>query len=127
MLQRGPLGLVCAALVCLSVVAALWPKAAPEQATTSTVRIRVSSRPAQLLADRPRLFAYVLYATSEIYLCNAVVNARRLKNLGVTAEADIVMLTDEAFLEESSKAVAKRISAMRALGVGCSALLPELY
>ena len=122
MLKRGPLGLVCAAFVCLSVVAVLWPKTAPEPATTATVRIRVSSGPAQLVADGPRLFAYVLYATSEIYLCNAVINARRLKNLGVTAEADIVVLTDEAFLEDSSRIVAKRIGAMRALGVSSAAV-----
>ena len=122
MLKRGPLGLICAALVCLSVVAVLWPKTAPEPGTTSTLRMRVSSRPAQLVADGPRQFAYVLYATSEIYLCNAVINARRLKNLGVTTEADIVVLTDEAFLEDPSKIVAKRISAMRALGVSSAAV-----
>ena len=121
MLKRCLLILVCAALGVLSIVAVLRPRTGPEQATKSTVRIRVSSRPAQLAADGPRLFAYVLYATSEIYLCNAVINARRLKNLRVTAEADIVVLTDRAFLEESDKAVAKRISALRALGVGAAA------
>ena len=122
MLKRRLLALVCTAFVCLSVVAVLWPVTGPAQATTSSVRIRISKRPAQLAASGPRLFAYVLYATSEIYLCNAVINARRLKNLRVTAEADIVVLTDRAFLEESDKAVAKRISALRALGVGAAAV-----
>ena len=122
MLKERLSALVCVALLCLSFVAVLWSRTGPEQATTSVIRIRVSSKPAQTNANSPRLFAYVLYATSEIYLCNAVINARRLRNLGVTADADIVVLTDEAFLEESSEAVAKRIHAMRALGVGAPAV-----
>ena len=120
MLKQSISTLVCAALVCLSLVIILWSRTGPEQATVSTIRIKLSSEPAQHKADSPRLFAYVLYATSEIYLCNAVINARRLKNLAVTAEADIVVLTDETFLKESSEAVAKRIHAMRALGVGAT-------
>ena len=122
MLKQKFSALICAALVCLSLVIVLWSRSGPEQATASTIRIRLSSKPAQFKANSPRLFAYVLYATSEIYLCNAVINARRLKNLGVTAEADIVVLTDEAFLDGSSEAVAKRIRAMRALGVGAPAV-----
>ena len=126
MLKRSLLILVCAVLALLSTVAVLRLYTGPEQATKSTIRIRLSSQPAQVAADGPRLFAYVLYATSKIYLCNAVINARRLKNLGVSAEADIVVLTDRAFLEESDKAVARRLSVLRALGVGAAALPPYL-
>lgn len=123
MLKRSRLALICIGLLCLSCLAVLWPREGPEQAVTSAIRIKLSRKPAQVVTNGPRQFAYVLYATSEIYLCNAVINARRLRILGVTAKADIVLLTDRAFLEESSEAVAKRINALRALGVRGAAVL----
>ena len=120
MLKQSQIGLACITALCLFCVAILWPISRPQQGTTSSISIRLSSRRAQLRDDGPPSFAYVLYATSEIYLCNAVINARRLKNLKVTPDADIVVLTDRAFLEDSNEislAVAKRINILRALEV----------
>ncbi|CAK0732461.1 hypothetical protein CVIRNUC_000134 [Coccomyxa viridis] len=50
-----------------------------------------------------------MYATSEAYLCNAIINAVRLRELRVTPEADIVVLVDRAWLAEASETVTRRL------------------
>ena len=69
------------------------------------------------MPDGPGSFAYVLYATSEGYLCSALINAVRLKDLNVTVAADIVIIIDQAWLERSSTAVARMLRVLRALDV----------
>ena len=50
-----------------------------------------------------------MYATSEAYLCNAIINAVRLRELRVTPEADIVVLVDRAWLAEANETVSRRL------------------
>lgn len=116
MLTHTRVGLTCITVLSLICVIQLLPD---QKAATSTKRIRLLSHAAQH-SQAPGLFAYVLYATSEVYLCNALINARRLKALGVTAEAgvSIVIIVDEAWTEEEPTSnVGRRLDALRALEV----------
>ena len=116
MLRHTRAGLTCITVLSMICVALLLPD---RKAATSTVRIRLSSHAAQH-SQAPGSFAYVLYATSEVYLCNALINARRLKALGVTAEAGVsmVIIVDEAWKEEEpTSIVGRRLDALRALKV----------
>ena len=83
------------------------------------MRVRLASRAEhrQVASDGPRSFAYVMYATSEAYLCNAIINAVRLRELRVTPEADIVVLVDRAWLAEANETVSRRLMTLNRMMV----------
>ena len=118
MLKHPRAGPTCITVLSLICVALLLPLA-DRRAATSTVRIRLSSQAVQQ-SQASGSFAYVPSATSEVYLCNALIDARRLKALGVTAEAgvNIVIVVDEVWKEEEPISnVGRRLDALRALQV----------
>jgi len=95
LLTRILAGIIIVAFTCLSVRTAEFPAegvAAPEQ----------------------NEWAYVFYATDEVYFCNAIINASRLRRLGVTPRADIAIFVPQEwrFTQDASinslKAVAMR-------------------
>ena len=119
MLRRLEVGLLCVVVICVLCVVP-WRSACGDKKHISGTRIRLFSAESEqspATPDRPHPFAYVLYATSETYLCSAVINAVRLKDLNVTVAADIVIIIDQAWLERSSTAVARRLRVLRALDV----------
>lgn len=64
-----------------------------------------------------KLFAYVLYATSEDYLCNSIVNAHRLATLNVREIADIVVLYNDAWDNANFPGVKNKFRILKALQV----------
>ena len=124
MLRRLEVGLLCIVVICLLCTVPWW-SACGDKEHSSGIHIRLfsaTSEQSPATPDGPHPFAYVLYATSETYLCSAVINAVRLKDLNVTVAADIVILIDQAWLERSSTAVARRLRVLRALDVGTLSL-----
>ena len=119
MLRRLEVGLLCIVVICLLCIVPWW-SACGDREHTSGVHIRLfsaTSKQSPATPDGPHPFAYVLYATSETYLCSAVINAVRLKDLNVTAAADVVIIIDQAWQERSSTVVARRLRVLRALDV----------
>ena len=119
MLRRLEVGLLCIVAICVLCVVPWW-SACGDKEHTSGIRVRLfssTSKQSPAKPDGPHPFAYVLYATSETYLCSAVINAVRLKDLNVTVAADIVIIIDQAWQERSSTAVARRLRVLRALDV----------
>ena len=123
MLRRPEVGLLCILVICLLCVVPWW-SACSDRKHHSGTRLRLfasTSEQSPTTPDGPyHQFAYVLYATSENYLCSAVINSVRLKDLNVTVAADIVVIIDQAWLERSNTAVARRLRVLRALDVGIS-------
>lgn len=118
MLKPSLVGFICIALICITGIVYLWPSHGAER-QSSVVRVRLASRVEhrQVASDGPRSLAYVMYATSEAYLCNAIINARRLRELQVTPEADIVVLVDRAWQAEANETVTRRLMALEKLTV----------
>ena len=118
MLKRSVISFICIALICVTGLLYLWPSDRAE-GRSSVVRVRLASRAEhrQVASDSPRSFAYVMYATSEAYLCNAIINAIRLRGLRITPEADIVVLVDRAWLAEANETVTRRLVTLNDLMV----------
>lgn len=68
-----------------------------------------------------KLYAYVLYATTEDYLCNSVINAYRLNTLNVRETADIVVLYNNAWDNGTTAGVDIKFKKLKALQVTGSA------
>ncbi len=64
-----------------------------------------------------KMYAYVLYATSEDYLCNSIVNAQRLTTLNVRETADIVVLYNKAWDNAEFSGVENKFRKLKALQV----------
>ena len=118
MLKRSVVSFVCIALICVTGLLYLWPSDRAAR-RSSVVRVRLASRAEhrQVASGGPRSFAYVMYATSEAYLCNAIINTFRLRELRITPEADIVVLIDRAWQAEANETVTRRLGTLHELMV----------
>ena len=110
MLKRSLIGFVCIVLICVTGLVCHWPPDRAER-QSAVVRVRLASRVGhrQVASDGPQSLAYVMYATSEAYLCNAIINARRLRELRVIPKADIVVLIDRAWQAAANETVTRRL------------------
>ena len=80
-------------------------------------RLVLSHRNVLVQPPTNKLYAYVLYATSEIYLCNSVINAHRLATLNVRKTADIVVLYNQVWDYVKIDAVENMFKRLKALQV----------
>lgn len=84
----------------LAQTAPVHPTRAAPPANPATQPVPVSSTPSSPRPPPKKRFAYVQYVTDDEYVCMAVLNARRLRLLNITAAADIAV----AYAAESALA-----------------------
>ena len=68
-------------------------------------------------ASTATVVAYVMYATTEAYLCNSLVNAHRLVSLQVTNEADVVVLYPDSWETQAGDRVTAIFAKLKDLKV----------
>lgn len=72
-------------------------------------------------SQQHKSFAYVLYATKKEYLCNCLINARRLKSLGATSNADIMIIYPELWDSALTVRLERMLEILRGMQVRTSA------
>jgi len=79
---------------------ALVQPSCPAQLNCTTQSVKLGNE------EKSARYAYVLYATSDIYMCSALINLRRIRRFGASRDNDVAVIIPEDYQPSDTLSVA---------------------